>query len=178
MKLHIDKEDYYISSLLDKYNNSYLYGETEGMSFTSILKKYPIKNKHFIDIGSGCGRLIFTLNNEMPSEGIIYTGIEIDKDRYLKSVNILENINFCESNIYLENTDFRNMFFGNFDILFCANLVFEVEDNNELYKKILSEFQGICFLFTYNDSIKNYLITSHIISTSWGNEVPIFVFIF
>lgn len=71
-----------------------------------LFDKYPFENNdHLVDFGSGKGRvLIFAAENSCPK----ITGYEIDKIRYLQSIENLENYkksNKCNSIINIYNED-------------------------------------------------------------------------
>ena len=181
MKSCIQPNDYYICDSLDKHNNSYIYGEIIPESFYPILKEYEIENKTFIDIGSGCGRMLFYLNDSV-CEMKLY-GVEIDTNRYSTSLimqdsRINNDLISRTYDVCFENKDFIDIYFGNYDLLYCCNTVFEYEENNKLYKKLVNEFQGVCFLFSYGDKLKNNFHKKHIVNTSWQQNVPLYSFIF
>lgn len=169
--MNIEQEDYFISNELEQSNKSYIYGEVCSKSFINILNTYYNENKNFIDIGSGCGRLIneISLNTQL-----FCTGVEIDENRFIKSMKITEN----QNNIELLKNHFKDIYFGNYDILYCCNLVFEKEENNLLYQKILNEFNGLCFLYNYSKILRPYYKKQYLINTSWQNNVPLYLFIF
>ena len=81
-------------------------------------------------------------------------------------------------NIEFINVDFKNIYLGNYDIIFCCNLVFSEIDNNMLYNKLKKEFKGYSILFNYNDKIKYNFISKHTVNTSWQNNVCIYLFYF
>jgi SAM-dependent methyltransferase len=171
----IDPDDYWISFELNATNNSYVYGEINSSDFIDIVKKENVNTSSFIqflDVGSGCGRLLMQLYSEVDC---ILHGVEIDSDRFAKSVSILKE-SLCEDRIEFFNTDFRNLYFGSYDILYCCNCIFEDEENNLLFKKILQEFSGTCFLFEYNHTIAPYLENICYVSTSWHQKVPLYMF--
>lgn len=181
MKSNIEPEDYYICDSLDKHNNSYIYGEIIPDSFYQILKNYELENKTFTDIGSGCGKLLFYLNDKCCD--MILHGVEIDKSRYYKSIvvqdsRIKNDFLSITDNVVFENKDFFNLYFGNYDLLYCCNTVFEYEENMKLYTKLINEFQGVCFLFTYDDKLKNNFDKKYTVDTSWQHNVPLYSFIF
>tara|TARA_A100001035_G_C27610792_1_gene420791 strand:- start:140 stop:712 length:573 start_codon:yes stop_codon:yes gene_type:complete len=187
--MNIDQEDYIIKEEIDisnkdSYNSSYIYGEVDSHYFIKILKnkilykyyKDEYNNLKFIDIGSGCGRLIL----EIAKLKLYSTGIEILSHRYDKSIKLLDKLDNDElfNNIDLINDSFSNIHFGNFDILYCCNIIFSDEDNNLLYNKLLKEFYGYAFLYNYNNKIMNNLISKEHVKTSWNNNVEIFIFYF
>ena len=181
MKFDIDREDYLIdkytnSNNLNSYNSSFFYGEVNNNDISSIIKCIlkEIKcdyNLNFLDIGSGCGKLVIFLNE---NTNLYCTGIEIIEHRYLKSLNLI-NENY---DIEFFNDNFKNIYFGNFDIIYCCNLVFSEDDNNLLYHKLNNEFKGYALLFTYNNKINHYLINEFKVNTSWQKNVNIYLFHF
>ena len=72
---------------------------------------------------------------------------------------------------------FENLYFGNYDILYCCNIVFSIEDNKMLYKKIEKEFVGICFLFDYDQLLLPYFEKTFSIKTSWCTSANLHMFI-
>ena len=79
MNYKISSEDYQISSDLDKSNLSYIYGEANSSNILNILKNIDYDNRLFLDIGSGCGKLIIEIASKLD---IFCTGIEIDIIRF------------------------------------------------------------------------------------------------
>ena len=169
----IDKNDYLIdesieinSKNISSYNSSYFYGEADINDLYKIINTiiheyYDVENESslsFIDIGSGTGKLILYLYEHSM---LNIVGIEIIKHRYSKSLELLEQINKKINKINYPEfiyDDFKNIYFGNYDILYCCNLVFSDEDNNILYNKLLNECKGYVILFNYNYKIKYYLL--------------------
>lgn len=173
----IQPDEYHICKELNKECTSYIYGEVNPNDFYNVLTEYETDNKTLLDIGSGSGRLLITLHSKCNKTHFI--GVEIDYNRYKRSLHKSNSIGICESpNLHFEYLDFRNCYFGNYDIIYCCNIIFEHEDNNDLYTKLINEFSGICFLFTYNDKIKNYFHKKYEVNTSWQNNVILYSFIF
>lgn len=187
--MNIDQEDYFIDKSInifnkDSYNSSYIYGEVDSDNFIRILKnkilsKYfynEYENLKFVDIGSGCGRLIL----EIGKINLYCTGIEILNHRFEKGLKLQEELD--DDNLYnyvdFVNNSFQNIYFGNYDILYCCNIIFSDEDNNLLFNKLLKEFYGYALLYTYNTKILNNLISKECVKTSWNNNVEIFIFYF
>ena len=181
MKFNIDKEDYSIEENkviinLDSYNSSYFYGEVNSYDIYNIVKEIleynNLDNLHFLDIGSGCGKLILFIHNNI---NCYCTGIEIIKHRYFKSLTLLNDDNY---KIEFLNNDFKNIYLGNYNIIFCCNIVFSDNDNNMLYFKLNKEFNGYALLFDYNNKIYNNLISTYNVNTSWDNNVQLYLFYF
>ena len=171
MNYKISPEDYQISYNLDKSNNSYIYGEVNSSNIINILQNIEYKNRIFLDIGSGCGKLIMDVSYELD---ITCTGIEIDINRFNKSLEIQEKKSLF--NVEFINNDFRNIYFGYYDIIYCCNTIFSKEDNKYLYHKIIKEFNGYLLLFNYDHLLKKYLIDKKKVITSWCKEVVIYIF--
>ena len=168
----IDIEDYILPPELDENIKSYIYGEVNEKDLLEIIKTFEYENLNFIDIGSGCGKIIIYLSYKL---NIFSTGVEINIKRYNKSVSLLEKFNIF-NNVELLNQDYKKIYFGNYDILYCCNKVFDKEDNDILYNKILNEFTGYCLLFDYNHILKKYLLYKKEIRTSWNKNEFIYIF--
>jgi len=159
---------------VDNQNKSLIYGETNYKDLLIIFDKlYSIYNINtMIDIGSGCGNLLIYLASKF--HDIYFEGIEIQKNRYDKSIdNIMKH---DLDNICIYHDSFINTYLGNYDLLFCCNTIFCDEDNDKLYNKIINEFSGIFILFTMHPKILNYFIEKTTINTSWCKEVNIFIY--
>ena len=170
MKFNIEPNIYKVNNK----NESLIYGETNHEDLFIIINKltsnYNISN--IIDVGSGCGNLLIYLASKF--NDIYFEGIEIQKNRYDRSI---ENINNYDlNNICIYNDSFINTYLGSYDLLFCCNTIFCDEDNNKLYNKIINEFSGIFILFTMHPKILNYFIEKTIINTSWCKKVHIFIY--
>lgn len=171
-KFNIPPIIYCISPSLQDYKKSFIYGEVHPPDIaSSIQEKFHLSS--FLDIGCGRGELLFYMYKQFPD--ILLDGIEIDPDR--------TNVAICEASFHeyndrinISTCDFRSIYLGNFDFIYCCNTVFTKNDNNDLYKKILGEFTGICILFEYDKLLRPYLISSNTVRTSWSNCVPIFFF--
>ena len=150
--------------------SSYIYGEIRSQSLIDVLATIDCDNRQFLDIGSGTGRLIADLHKSF--EHLSLTGIEIDVDRY--------NTSLCVENLSIEFIcgDFRELYFGDYDILYCCNCVFEMEDNNVLFDKIIREFKGHCFLFSFDKTMVPYYVRSYVIQTSWVPYTELYYFSF
>ena len=173
--IHIKPESYKIPNTLDESNNSYIYGEVNPNDIISIINNLGCVNSYsFLDIGSGCGKLALCINNKFPD--MYCDGIEIHTGRYNDSIEWLEKYPNLQSSTEFFNNDFKNHYFGNYDILYCCNVIYSKEDNLNLYKKILSEFTGYIILFEYDHHLKHYLLSSHLVQTSWKKDVTVYLF--
>ena len=160
----------------NKHNSSLIYGETDYIQVETVIHDYSMKYNisNFIDIGSGCGKLILHLSRIYPN--IYFEGIEIQKNRFEES---LHNNRLCSNhNIYFYHESFKHHYIGDFDFVYCCNTIFSEEDNQELYKKLLREFKGLCVLFTQSPCIYDNFIEMRHIGSSWSKEVPIYIYLF
>jgi len=180
----IEEEDFFIDDKLDKSNSSYIYGEVSVESMFKIFDTIDLidskESCSIIDIGSGCGKLVI---GTAIKYNVMIDGVEIDKERYQKSIKLLEYIqenNLCEqnlySNIYFFNNSFKDIYLGNYDIVYCCNLVYSKNDNKILFEKILREFSGYLFLFCYEKNLRPYYKKQFIVKTSWNDEQKLFLF--
>tara|TARA_A100001015_G_C14662527_1_gene583595 strand:+ start:59 stop:625 length:567 start_codon:yes stop_codon:yes gene_type:complete len=187
--MNIDSEDYIIDISIDirntdSYNSSLTYGEIYSKDFIkilfdNILLKFfenDYNECRFIDIGSGCGRLIIDI---IENTNIFCTGVEIIEHRFSKSLNLIEDLEDDSINrIEFINNNFKNIYFGNYNILYCCNLVFSKEDNDILRKKLIKEFKGFAFLFHFDYKLKIYFYSKHSVKASWNNDVELYFYIF
>ena len=182
MNFDLSIEDYKIDSNLDLSNSSYVYGEVDPIDVCKFITdaKLQTENKHFLDIGSGRGKIVLYLSRFLELEFASTVGVEIDLGRFSKSVKNLE----IESNLEPElgfrvefiHSSFENLYFGEYDIIYCCNTIFSKEDNIFLYQKIIAEFNGFCILFQFNHILKPFLIKKWFVGSSWSNNVPIYLF--
>lgn len=166
----ISNDDFYIT---DFNNTSLYYGEANYKDVYKIIKKYKKNNFNMLDVGSGCGKIVFTCCIELD---ISVDGIEIDKNRFQKSELLQEKLNLYDKVNFI-NDNFSNLYFGNYDILYCCNLIFEDKDNELLYKKILKEFTGLFILFKFEKILLPYFISQECVNCSWSKNVAIYIFI-
>jgi hypothetical protein len=173
--IHIKPETYIIPNTLDESNKSYIYGEVNPNDIISIINNLTCVNSYsFLDIGSGCGKLVLCINSKFPD--MYCVGIEIHNGRYNDSIKWLEQYPNLQSSTEFFNNDFKKHYFGNYDILYCCNVIYSKEDNLNLYKKILSEFTGYIILFEYDHHLKHYLLSSYLVQTSWKKNVAVYLF--
>lgn len=162
---------------LDVNNKSYIYGEVDPTVIVSLLLNENILQygDSFLDIGSGCGKMIISLANNTHFSDNYFTGIEIHKTRYEASLALLDNYELYE-NVEFILGNYNTLYFKNYNVLYCCNTIFGEKENDELFDKILQEFTGYLILFEYNNKLLPYLIGSYNVRTSWNNNVNIWLF--
>jgi ubiquinone/menaquinone biosynthesis C-methylase UbiE len=173
----IDKRFHLIPRELDVTNKSYIYGEVDPTVILSVLLKENIlqEGDSFLDIGSGCGKMIISLANNPCFPHNNFTGIEIHQTRYNASVSLLDSYELYDKVEFILG-DYNTLYFRNYNVLYCCNTIFGEKENEELFDKILREFSGYFILFEYNSKLAPYLIGSYIVKTSWNNRVDIWLF--
>jgi len=90
---HIEREDYLLPSSLDKHNYSFIYGEVNPKHIVQIIKRlnHDCCN-NFVDIGSGCGKLV------------IYVALEL---KFMKIVIKLRLLYWKIIYLYMEPLNFN-----------------------------------------------------------------------
>lgn len=173
----IDRRFHLYTRDLDVNNKSYIYGEVDPTIIISLLYNEHIlrDGESFLDIGSGCGKLMISLASNTNFAHNYFTGIEIHKTRYDASLILLDKYELYETVEFILG-DYRTLYFKNYNVLYCCNTIFGEKENEELFDKILREFTGYCILFEYNNKMAAYLIRTYIVKTSWNNNVNIWLF--
>lgn len=171
----IAPEAYQIPDTLDTSNTSYVYGEVNPRDVISIIKELEDADfRHFLDIGSGCGKLVLSVNLNFPE--MCCDGVEIHDGRYQDSLTWLEKYPNMQGSIEFYHNDFERTYFGNYDLLYCCNVIYSKEDNIRLYKKLVTEFSGYAVLFHYDHHLKHHLLYSRTVQTSWQKNVTVYIF--
>lgn len=162
---------------LDSNNKSYIYGEVEPTVIIDLLKdKVDFQEgDSFLDIGSGCGKMVISIANNMRFNQYYFTGIEIHETRYNESMILLNKYDMYE-NVEFILGDYETLYFRNYNVLYCCNTIFGEKENNNLFKKIKSEFIGYFILFEYDNILREYLIASYNVKSSWNSCVTIGLF--
>lgn len=168
----ITEEDFQILEKYDSSNSSLIYGEVYNEDLSNVLSKYINNESSMLDVGSGCGKLSIYIAMKFD---IYVDGIEIAENRFIKSEKLLEFYNIYEKVNFI-NDNFKNYYFGDYEIIYCCNLVFSDEDNKLLYKKIEKEFNGLFILFEYDRLLADYIIDRIKIKCSWNNATEIYIF--
>tara|TARA_E500000178_G_C17037771_1_gene764409 strand:- start:4240 stop:4788 length:549 start_codon:yes stop_codon:yes gene_type:complete len=168
----IDLDDFKITDKINLNRSSLTYGEVSNLDIGNLISSLKINCENMLDVGSGCGKLVIYLAITL---NINIDGIEIDKNRFNKSEYLLEIYDLYDKVNFINDT-YENLYFGNYDLIYCCNLVFEYEDNIKLYNKIKNEFNGIFILFEYDNILLPYLKFTKYVKTSWEKTVIIYIF--
>jgi len=173
----IDKRFHLYTRELDVTNKSYIYGEVDPTEIMSLLLKENIlqEGDTFLDIGSGCGKMIISLANNHYFSNNNFTGIEIHQTRYDASIALLDSYELHDKAEFILG-NYNTLYLKNYNVLYCCNTIFGEKENEELYDKILREFSGYFILFEYNNKLTPYVIRNYVVKTSWNNRVDIWLF--
>lgn len=173
----IDNRFHLYTRELDVKNKSYIYGEVDPTVIMSLLCNENIlqDGDSFLDIGSGCGKLLISLANNIHFSRNYFTGVEIHQTRYEASMSLLDEYELYDNAEFILG-DYNKLYFKNYNVLYCCNTIFGDKENIELFDKIIREFTGYLILFEYNDTLTPYLIRSYMVNTSWNKNVNIWLF--
>lgn len=80
-----------------------------------IINELNLCDRLFLDIGSGCGKIVLYLAIKL---NMISEGIEIDKNRFDKSIEFLNKFNLSNS-VTFYNESFEKVYLENYDIIYC-----------------------------------------------------------
>jgi tRNA1(Val) A37 N6-methylase TrmN6 len=125
-----------------------------------LFKQIQLKDKKFIDIGCGDGRIVLVASLFTDA-----TGIEIDKDLINKGNEIKQQLNLKAN---LIQDDFFKHDFSNYDILFSNP---DTGWYNGLEDKLLNEMKPTATLYVYNNTFLPRILKRG--KTHWINDVPI-----
>lgn len=124
------------------YSQNEIYGELYYYSMVKLLDHLDITTKdHFLDLGSGCGKIVFQVLLTTSAASII--GIEINNNRFIISSKIkdmitkqLPEIFNNNKNLQLIHGDFLKQNFDNITIIYVCCTIFSIELLHAIEKKI------------------------------------------
>ena len=137
----------------------FLYNEIKNIfSFNNILDQDYI----FYDFGSGYGKIVNFFSKHYKKS----IGIEIDKERFQKSLIYLSN------NIEFYNINFFDQNIKSSCIVLINNLCLGIGTNKRLSYKLLDECKknDMIILTKQMPSLKKYYLYYKTIECSWGNS--------
>jgi hypothetical protein len=122
------------------YNSDYVYGEVTKKGVQTLIEKITkykeIKESDvFIDIGSGCGKLVLQMAVKTNFKNLV--GIEIVDIRNQYAKTILEQISpIDDKKIFFINKDVRDFDLSICKVVFTNNLLFSSELNDLIYDRL------------------------------------------
>lgn len=92
--------------------------------------KIPLTAKNIVDIGTGNGSMMLYLSNKTKAK---ITGIEIQKDRYLETIDNIK-LNNLEAQLTCINDDVNNITLKDIDVVISNPPFFKVEETTKTSK--------------------------------------------
>ena len=162
---------------MDEKNKSFVYGEVDYLPFVTLLKD---DNVSFIQgivllILKWMRKVCIWNSSQQYFKEMYFHGIEIHNARFNQSIMLQDELDIHANTEFMKE-DFRNIYFGNYNVLYCCNTIFGEEENNILFDKINEEFNGYFILFEYDNVLKPYFIKEINVRTSWNKNVPVYIF--
>ena len=159
----------------DEPNLNNVYGEINGFDLWKIINEFPILVETFLDVKSGCGGpLIYIAEHD----GSVYAcGIENNHYRYEKSnVLLYQKGEDVQQRVEFIEDTFDNHSFVPYDVVYCCNTMFDVQQNNRLVQKCLDECRNIFILFSLEQRCLQYYWKCVKVGTSWKDNVNVFIY--
>ena len=152
------------------YNSDYVYGEVTKKGVQTLIEKITkykdIKESDvFVDIGSGCGKLVLQMAVKTNFRNLV--GIEIVDIRNKYAKSILEQIvpiDDKDKKIFFINKDVRDFDLSICKVVFMNNLFFDSDLNNIIYDR-LSEGCHIISMSSFNKC--KFLKDTFNVEVSW-----------
>ena len=153
----------------------FIYGEMSTLSINKIFDHINMKNKKFLDIGSGLGKIVIQIALEYPIKES--HGIEISKKRHIISENIKNKLTpNIQNKIHFINKDITKIENINYDVIFFSNLCFS-ESQNIKISKLLCKQKCILLCLKEIDTINQYLkYYIKNIETSWSKNINVYYY--
>lgn len=156
-----------------KYNKNLTYGEITRNGVEQIIEKIHRHKKTistsdvFVDVGSGCGKLLIHTSLRLNLK--TYVGVEIVEARVKYAKHILEQFSPLEDNkkIFFINKDINDFDLSIANIVFIDNVTF----SNRLCRQIYDKLPSGCHFITHKpfDQCK-YLKESFAVDVSWSKS--------
>ena len=171
-------DDLYKDVLIPKIKNDkkeYIYGEILPSSIDKIFNHLNLRNKNFLDIGSGLGKIVIQLAYHYPIN--ISCGVEVCRKRHIVADNIKKKLDTQTQNkIFFVNKDIENFDIKNYNLILFSNICFS-DDQNTRIGKIL--YSNSCILICLKridilDKYLRYYITN--IETTWSDNINVYYY--
>lgn len=126
-----------------EFEEEVVYGEVTKSGVFELNNHIKSSGGVFYDIGSGNGKLL--LQMALISDFDSYVGVEIEKIRYLYSIDIKNQIGI--ENVRFINDDILNVDISDADFIFLSDVMFKEDMRNKIFKMIPSG----CLFTAFND---------------------------
>lgn len=126
-----------------EFEEEVVYGEVTKSGVFELNNHIKSSGGVFYDIGSGNGKLL--LQMALISDFDSYVGVEIEKIRYLYSIDIKNQIGI--ENVRFINDDILNVDISDADFIFLSDVMFKEDMRNKIFRMIPSG----CLFTSFND---------------------------
>lgn len=155
------------------YDNNYVYGEILRSGVDKLIekiKKYKtITEKDvFIDIGSGCGKLVLHTAVTSPIKTII--GVEVVPQRQRYSKWIQNTLSIPEKSVFLIEKDIRDFDLSIVSIVFMNDICFDNELTWNIYERLP---KGCHFITTKQVNACKILKEEFTVESSWDKKLKL-----
>jgi len=158
----------------NKYPSTYGELTREGMKHLIENLEIETKGKKLIDLGSGLGKVpLFAVVDHQFAFG---KGVELAKERYDKSIEMLKKIPELHDKIEYENGDLMKTNIKGFDVIFVSNLCFSADLNKKLTEKLKEADIGT-IIATSKELYAPYLQTIKVINVkmTWSSTSTLYI---
>ena len=159
------------------YNTNYTYGEIIRSGVDEIINKInkyrkPTEKDVFVDIGSGCGKLV--LHTAIKSDIKTLIGIEIVPQRLRYSKHIKEDILPENKSVFFIEKDVRNFDLSIATVVFTNDTAFTLDLVYDIFNKLP---KGCHFITSRKIPECKILKDEFLVDTSWGSKLKLFYYI-
>jgi 16S rRNA G527 N7-methylase RsmG len=159
------------------YNTNYIYGEIIRSGVDDIIDKInkyrkPTEKDVFVDVGSGCGKLV--IHTAIKSDIKTLIGVEIVPQRLRYSKRIKEDILPENKSVFFIEKDVRDFDLSIATIVFINDTVFKLD----LVKDIFNKLPKSCHFITAHKIPECKILKDEfLVDTSWGNKLKLYYYI-
>jgi hypothetical protein len=159
------------------YNTNYTYGEIIRSGVDEIINKInkyrkPTEKDVFVDVGSGCGKLV--LHTAIKSDIKTLIGIEIVPQRLRYAKHIKEEILPENKSVFFIEKDVRNFDLSIATVVFTNDTVFEADLVKDIFNKLP---KGCHFITSHKIPECKILKDEFSVDTSWGSKLKLYYYI-
>jgi len=159
------------------YNTNYTYGEIIRNGVDEIISKInkyrkPTEKDVFIDVGSGCGKLV--LHTAIKSDIKTLIGVEIVPQRLRYSKHIKEDILPESKSVFFIEKDIRNFDLSIATVVFANDTAFTLDLVYDIFNKLP---KGCHFITSRKIPECKILKDEFLVDTSWSKQLKLYYYI-
>ena len=160
-----------------EYNISIAYGEVLRTGVDTIISKInkykkPTEKDVFVDVGSGCGKLV--LHTAISSNIKTLVGVEILSQRFLYSKHIKEQILPDSNSVFFINKDIKDFNLSIATIVFINDVCFDQRTILDIYESLP---KGCHFILSTEINDCKIMKEVFSVDVSWGGKLNLFYYI-